>query len=256
MSRHIALLAPVLALAACGTPHLEAMARYGEYSLDGDLAISSMGINSSNSMDTLGLDDSEGSAGLLVDFKWGGPHLTISTQSTSYSGEGRLESELSFGGDTIDAGDDVDSDFDLGLTTGVLTWDLAPGPLELGLGLGVTIIALDASFEEIGMNNEVSTDESLPAPMLAARAGFELGPIEVNGLLTGFAFSSGDDEITFYDLDIFGRYKFFGGSDHLGGSFVFGWRQVDFDVEYEDGNSDVELDFSYSGPYIGLQLRF
>lgn len=243
-------------LSACSLPRLDAMARYGQYGLDGDIAISSSGASASNDIDTLGLDDTEGAAGAVVDFKWGMPHLSISTQSTSYSGDGTLDADISFDGNTIDAGTDVASDLDLDLTTGVLTFDVLPGPVELGLGFGVTLVGFDMKFVEDGTGETVDTDERAPIPVLAARAGMQFGSLEVGGLLSGMSVNSGDVDASLFDLDLFGRWNFIGGEDHLGGSLVLGWREVNFDVDYEDGDDDVNLDLGYSGPYIGLLVRF
>lgn len=246
----------LLSLVACSTPRLDATARYGQYDLDGEVGLGSSGVTASNDFSDLGLDGDSSDAGAVVDFKWGSPHLTISTQSSAYSGDGTLASDVSFDGDTIGAGSSVSSDLDLGLTTAALTFDMVPGPVELGIGFGVTLLDLDMQFVEAGTGTEVTTDEQAPIPVLAARAGFEIGSFEISGLLSGLSVDVDDFEASMFDLDISGRWNFIGGDDHLGGSLVLGWRDVDLDLEYEDDADFVNLDFGYSGPYVGLLLRF
>lgn len=256
MPRTALLLVPLALSAACATPHLDAMGRYGQYSLDGDLAISTTGASARNDLDALGLDDKEGTPGALIDLKWGSPHLTLTTQSSKYSGDGVLESQISFGDTTIDADAPVHSKLDLGISTAALTFDMVPGPVEVGLGLGVTYLSLDAMFVEDVTSEEVSTDESVPFPVLAARAGVDVGALEFGGLLTGLKVDVDGDKADFFDLDVYGRWTFLGGSNHLGGALVVGYRQSKVDVEYEDQGDQVSLDLTYSGPYFGLSIRF
>jgi len=256
MPRSAALLVPLALLPACTTPHLDAMGRYGQFSLDGDLAVSSTGVSSANSIDTLGLDDEEGALGARVDFDWSTAHLTVATQTSEFEGDGRLESEISYGGNTIGVGANVSSDLELGVSSAAVTFDLIPGPVELGIGLGAMYVSLDAAFVEDGTGEKVSTDESVPFPVLAARAGIELGGLELAGLLTGLSIDVDEGKADVFDLDLFGRWNFLGGDDHLGGSVMLGWRQATIDVEYEDGDDEVAVDVDYSGPYVGLVLRF
>lgn len=246
----------VLVLPACA-PTIWGMARYAEMGLDGDVLIADAGVSASNDFDALGLDDEESTPGFVGDFKWGSPHLTVSQQSSSFSGDGTLDATISIGGDTISAGADVASDLDLGLTNATLTFDILPtSMLELGVGFGVNLIDVDAKFVEDGTGETVETDEMLPAPVLAVRGGAALGPVEIQGLLSGISYDGGDESIEYFDLDLYGRYSFLGGNNRLSGSLVLGWRESSLDVEYEDDDSDVELDLGYSGPFVGLQLRF
>ena len=257
MTRTAAPALSALLLAACSAPRIDAMGRYGQYQLEGDIALNSGSAGGSNDVEDLGLDEEEGTAGVLVDFKWGVPHLTVSTQKTSFSGDGTLDTSISFDGNTIDAGADVSSDLDLGLTSATLTFDLVPGPAEVGIGLGVSLIDVDASFEEQGTGESVETDELLPAPVLAVRGGIELGAFEFAGLLSGLAADLGSDgSVDYFDLDLFGRWIFLGGEEQVGGALVVGWRQMDLDLEYDDEEDDVAVDIGFSGPYVGVQVRF
>jgi len=250
-----ALLTPLL-LAAC-TPHLRVSPRYGEVTLDGDISISAPGVSAANDFSDLGLDQEEQELHGMVDFKWGLPHLTIGTVASSFSGDGTLEADITFGGQTITAGTDVRSNLDFGVDTAVITFDLAPTDMvELGLGLGVSLVDFDARFRDLTTNEVVSTDEQVPIPVLAGRATVWIGDFEASVLLSAIEADVEGDKATYYDLDAYLRYHLFGFAKHGGASIMVGYREAALDVEYDDGDDRVELDLSFSGPYAGIQISF
>lgn len=242
-----------LFLAACGLPNLDVDARYGEFGIDGSLSIADSGtFNASNDLDTLGLGDEEGTVGVAAQIKWGSPHLYVSTQESSFSGTGVLQADLKTDFGTITAGSAVDSDLDFGLTSAILTFDLVPGPWEFGLGVGVSLISIDATFQDLTSSERVETDETLPVPGVAISLGVGLGPIDVSFIASGMSISVEDGEVTYYDADLTGRWDF----GRFGGSLLFGWREADYDIEYDDGTDSIALDLNYSGPYVGLRISF
>ncbi len=240
-------------LAACSLPSLDVDARYGEYSIDGSLLIASSGsFSASNNLETLGLGDEEATPSLAAQIKWGAPHLYISTQESNFSGTGILEATLETDSGTITAGSAVDSELDFGLTSAILTFDLVPGPWEFGLGVGVSLISIDARFQDLGSSETIETDEVLPVPGVALSLGFGLGPIAVQLIASGVSVSIDDGDVTYYDADLMGRWDF----GRFGGSLLFGWREADYDIEYDDGTDQVAIDMKYSGPYVGLRISF
>jgi len=242
-----------LSLAACGAPTFDLDARYGEYGIEGSLLIADSGtFNASNDLDTLGLGDTDGTPALAAQFKWGMPHLYISTQKSSFSGTGMLEADLITDSGTITAGTAVDSDLDFGLTSAILTFDLIPGPWEFGIGVGVSAISIDAQFQDLTSSELIETDETLPVPGVAISAGVGLGPIQLQLIASGISASVEDGEVTYYDADLMGRWEF----GRFGGSLIFGWKEADYDIEYDDGDDQVALDMKYSGPYVGLRISF
>lgn len=249
-------LLPLALLASCGAPSLDATARYGLMGLDGDIRTDTSVGATTNGWDDLGLDDEEGAPGATLNLKWGMPHLSISTQSTGFSGTGIIESEIDLDGEIIGVGASVHSDVDLGVTSALLTWDLAPGDFEFGLGLGIVALDLEMQFVEDATATTATTDESLPIPVLAARVGLSAGSWEVAGTLAGLEVDVEGDSVSFFDLDAYGKYHFMGGEDRLGASFVFGYRETNLDIDYEDGADEVDAELGISGPYIGLRLSF
>lgn len=249
-------LSPLL-LAACATPSLDATPRYGLMSLDGEVQTDASPGAEPNSFDQLGLDDDEDTPGASLDLKWGMPHLSISTQSTNFTGSGTVTSELEIGGDTITVGSDVDSDIDLGITSALLTWDLAPTDrVEAGLGFGLVLLDLDLHFREQSTSNTVESQETIPVPVLAGRLGLRAGPFEVVGTLSGLDVEIDDDSATFVDLDVSGKYHLAGGSDRLNAWLVLGYRATDLELEYTEDGDDVATDLEVTGPYLGLTFSF
>lgn len=254
MRTALALLAPLL-LGSC-LPRLAVMPRYGPVDVDGELGISDSGTVAKGSLSEAGFEEDDGVVGAVVDLKWGSPHLMVSTQSSTHDGDGRLETTLSQDGVTIPAGTAVSSDLDLGLHQALLTFDLVPGDLEVGIGFGVTVVDFDASITDPGSGESVSTDETVPIPVLAARAGTRLGRLGLEGVVSGMAVNSSDVEAAILDLDLSARWHLFGGEDHLNGSIVLGYRTVALEADYEDDDDEVELDATFDGFYLGFQVVF
>ena len=151
----------------------------------------------------------------------------------------------------------MDSSVDLGVTSGLLTWDLAPtDSVEFGLGFGIVALDLELEFRENITPTTVSSDETVPVPVLAARVGISAGAWEVAGVLSGLDVDADGDQVTFFDLDAYGKYHIAGGGDRLGAAFIFGYRATELDVEYDDGSDRVDANLEVSGPYIGLRLSF
>lgn len=248
---------PISLLAACGTPSIDADARVALLGLDGDILTDSAPGAPANSFQDLGLGDNEAAFGIGVNVKWGGPHVSIGTESVSYSGTGMIQSEIDIDGQTIPIGATVQSHVDLGLTNLLITWDVAPGnAVEVGLGFGVVAMDLEMRFFEESTSTTVSTEETIPIPVLAARVGLQSGPWEAVGVLAGLDVSIDDSSATFFDLDLHGKYHIAGGKDRAKASFTFGYRSLDLDLEYQDGGDRVEAGFGLTGPYLGLNLSF
>jgi hypothetical protein len=249
-----ALLCLVL-LPSCLMPQIGIEPRVGPVLVDGDVSVVAEGLPpSTNSTDDLGLDDADAAVSVRGDFKWGSPHLSITLQESNHDGNGTLSA--AFGNPPIVATTPVNTDFDLGLHTGYLTFDFIPGDWELGVGLGVVVVDVDFSTTDGVIATPISADETLPVPVLAARGGVGLGPVDFEALIGISSFDAGDAELTFFDVDVNGRIRFFGDGDRLTGLITLGVRHTDLDAEYEDGVDDVELDLAFTGPYLGIRLQF
>jgi hypothetical protein len=251
----LALLLVASGLPACALPQLDVQPRYGLLALDGEVGASSTGITGRADLEEAGLDDDEGAPGLRADFKWGAPHLILMGGQTGFDGRGMLTADIELDGVTIPAGTTVDSELDLTQYTGLIVFDLVPGKtFELGLGFGATLIDFDFDVQDVGTMARVTSDESVPIPLLAANAGIHFFSLEGTLLISGMSASYDDYDGTYLDIDASLRWHLLGGKNHLRSSLMFGWRQTEVDVEYEDGSDDVEADFTLSGPYVGLEI--
>ena len=249
----------VLALLAtgCAVPQLSATPRYAYVSLEGDLLArdtTNLGTAvTSSDLESMGLDESEGAPGGRIDFKWGSPHLIVQGIEAEFSGTGTATGTLTSNGVTISGGLPVATDFDYSSVSGLLVFDVIPTKtVDLGLGFGVNM--LDVDFTLTQGANVITTDESLPVPVLAANGSVQVGDLELGLLLSGLSISVDDGEGTILDADASLRWRWFGGKNHARTSFILGWRQTDLDIEYDDGADDFEADIEMSGPYFGIQI--
>ena len=254
-------LSALVAFAACSTPQFDITPRYGYLDVSGDIGVSSSGggvsVSADNDVSTLGFDADDGVPGLRADFKWGMPHLVINYQRSDNSGSGEADANLSDGnGNVISAGTPVDSDLELGLLNGLLLFDLAPTDvLEVALGFGATAFDIDTAItEQSDPSNSISAKGTVPLPVLALQVGGEIGRFELAGLLQGISGTYDGNGATYADLDAYVRWRFYDRGAGIG--LVLGYRYFLIDAEYDDDDTDAEIDMSFYGPYIGLQFSF
>ncbi|MCY3002664.1 MAG: hypothetical protein NTV21_12750 [Planctomycetota bacterium] len=248
-----------LLLASCAAPQFQAEVLYGPLDPSGDVAITDTSlivpIKAKESVADLGINDQEATLGARADLKWGSPHLTLTTQQTSWSGDGTIDAD--FGGISVPGASlAVSSDLDLAVHRALLTFDLFPTDLfELGIGFGLTAVDIDASVAERGNpTNRESVDELLPIPVLAGRVAGRLGGFELEGLASGLTAKVNGDEATYVELDLNAKYAFVGEHGSLHGAVVLGWRSIDFKFDYTDGSQEYDINLGFDGPYVGLQF--
>lgn len=246
-----------LALTACSAPSLVLTPRLSRLDIDGDVGIQQgSAISAKASIDSLGIDEDTSVPSGRIDLVAGG-HWTISAQQSSHDGDGVADAVLSSGSVTINVGDPVRSEFDFGLYSGAVTFDLVPGDtVEVGLGLGVALLDLDARFTDQLTSQEVQTDEIVPVPNLAGRVGVNLGPVEVSGLVNWIKVDYRDTEASYMDVDAMARLRILGSSDRFSGYVAAGYRFLNVQAEYESGGNAVDVDVDFDGPWIGVSLSF
>jgi hypothetical protein len=243
-----------LLLGACALPQLDVQPRYEALGIDGEIGVSSTTVTAKADLERMGLDD-DGAFGARADFKWGIPHLVVMGQASQHSGSGTLDATLTQGGNTINAGADVDSSLDVGSYSALLLFDVFPGStFELALGFGAALIDYDLLVEEQLTGTTIDSSETLPLPLVAANAGLELGSFELALLASGLSYDYNGDSGSLFDGDASLRWRFLGGEDHLRGSLVVGWRALLVDLDIEDGGDSVEGNFDLAGPYLGIEV--
>lgn len=245
--------------AGCSAPSLRARVVGARMGLGGDLAAadSGVGVSGSSDVDSLGLDDDETAIAPRVEFSWGGFHLLADTIGMEYDGTGTVDADITIGGTTIPANENVDSEVDLTMSGALLLWDIIPtDTVELSIGVGAVYADESAKFTSLGpavAGQSVATDEQAPLPVLGARLGFEVWRLDVEALGRGLQVDIDNVDATFYDVDLSASFDVLGGEDHGVLGLVAGYRLIQLQAEYEDNGSDVDVDIDFSGPYLGLQ---
>lgn len=240
--------------AGCSAPSADLIPRYGTFDVEGHFGITSNAANPVPvaDMETAGFDRDDGYLGLRADINVGSPTYFISAQSTSHGGSGNLLNQLSSGGSVINPGP-VSTKMDIALYQLGVTFDFVPSDLvDVGLGLGINTVDLDAEVANGG--SAIDVDRTLPIPVIALRAGIDLGDFEASALVTGLEIDVSGDEVSYFDLDVLARYRLIGGDDHLAGSIALGYRLVELGVEYEDDGDRIDTEFRFDGPYLAFIL--
>lgn len=257
--KHLSLACTLALLTSCALPSIDVTPRYGQLNVEGDIGASTSGTALfQNDVDQIGIEDEKGYPGLRLDLDVGAPHIIFTGQNTVHDGDGVLSQDITIDGTTITAGTAVDTDFDLGIYSALVLFDLVPTEIvDVGLGFGITLVDLDLEVADTMSANTVESDETLPIPVLAAQVSTEITErFELAGLISGFAINIDDADVTYLDADIFARWAVFGGDERGRGSLVLGYRWTNLDVEYDDDSDVVEADLTFSGPYLGFQLSF
>jgi hypothetical protein len=260
MLRQPWILASLIALCvmtACSAPRLEITPQFTQFELDGSYGASVGNVQATNTLDELGLDQKESQLGGRIDVVFGSPHISISYASSSFDGDGVLSAELSQGGTTIPIGAQVNSEMELAIANAVCTFDFIPSDMfELGIGAGVGGIDFNGRIQESMGLGVIDADEQLPAPLLAARAGVSFWRVSLGLLATGINVEYQGDSINYLDLDLQGKFRLLGDGSHFTGSLIVGYRRIDADVAYDEGDDNVEADVTMDGPYVGLSIGF
>lgn len=246
-------LAPLcaLALAACSTPRVDALARSAWVSVEGEFGASSGAVAGSSE---LGLQRDDFAPGARVDVELGVPRLIASAIDVDSEGAATLSSAIQMGGTTIPAGTAVGSDLELTQVDALLLFDLVPtATLDLALGLGVSVLDFDQSVSSGPMR--VRAAETVPVPVLAAQAAMRWGAFELQGLGSGVAYDGGSDRLSYWSADVFARWTFAAG-EPLRASLALGYRAIGIDAEYSSGGTQYSIDERLDGPWVGLELSF
>lgn len=268
MNARLLLGLPLLAC-GCSAPSVWVIPRVAQSEVSGDIASETNAgggavVGASTSLDgDLNLDDTNTDFSPRVDVVFG-PHVSVGFLSSSFSGaNGIVNADFDDGNLTIQQGvGNVATDLDISATNAAFTWDFVPGDVEVGLGLGVTILDFGLRMEQGGTVVEPDDAENIPIPMIAARAGIEKGPVLVSALVSGLSVDSdilggGDSDENFdvsvFDFDLLAGYKLLQGPK-VRGIVVLGFRQFRFDLEGSDSQDAVSFDFDFGGPYLGVNV--
>lgn len=246
-----------LALSACSLPSAYVTPRVSRLSIAGDVGVQQgTTLSAQASVDSLGIEEDKGVLSGRLDLLAFG-HWTFSGQQSTHDGEGVADAQLSSGLVTINVGDPVKSELDFGLYSGAVTFDLVPGDaLEVGLGLGVTLLDINAQFTDQATSETIQTDELVPVPNLVGRVAGCVGPFELSGLVSWVDLSYRDTNASFLDVDAMARLRIFGDSSRFSGHAAIGYRFMNVKADYEEDGKSIDVDVDFDGPWIGLSVSF
>lgn len=249
----LAALPAALALGSCGSPKASITPFLASVGLDGDIAIGDNNNGTvSSSFDQLGIEDEEAVFGGLVRLGFGGTELSVSGYGVDFEGTGTAEGTFEYDGNIIVAGTDVNTKIDLQTARALFTWDIIPGSgLDIGIGIGATLIDLKLDIEEVGGMNSIETDELIPVPLIGARVAWTWGPVDLRADAGGLVIEYDEAEAAVYDVGIQAAVDFLGIGD-----LVAGYKFMKIDAKYEDSDALVDADLDLNGYYVGLTFGF
>ncbi len=247
-------------LGACSTPHVTPAARGGLMFIDGDVGVGDSGgrVGARSSADDLGLDE-EFTFQPKVDLDWGGIHASVNATWLDYSGDGTAEGEIRFGGNVISADTDVRTDLKADLYEAYIVFDILPlgDVIDLGIGAGGGAIYYEVEFESRDASARVHLDDWLPLGFVMVRVAADLGALKLLGTASGVTFDIDDDDATFFEADLSGRYRLFGEDGPVEGHLILGFRYLYLDYEWSPSSGTLHIDnLSVYGPYLGVDIRF
>lgn len=228
--------------------------------VDGDIAVNDSGgrAGARSSADDLGLDE-EFAFQPKVDVDWGGIHASVNATWLDYSGDGTAEGAIRFGNNEISADADVRTDLQAQLYEGYVVFDILPlgDAVDVGIGAGVGAVYYDLEFEAKGTSARVSLDDWLPLGFVMVRVAADLGAVKLLGTAAGITFDVDEDDATFFEVDVSGRYRLFGEEGPVEGHVILGLRYLYIDYEWTPSEGTLHIDdLEVYGPYLGLDIRF
>ncbi|MEO1699116.1 MAG: hypothetical protein AAFU73_17630 [Planctomycetota bacterium] len=256
MIRVLLAVAASATLAACSAPSASVMPLIGSLGISGDLSIQDQsslvgGASANSTFDELGLDD-EAAIGALVRVGFAGAELSVAGIGVDFSGRGTTNSEFDFEGITINADTDVETDIGLQMARALFTWDVLPLPgVDLGLGLGATLIDLDFRLRDVTTGETIETDQLIPVPLLGARAAWTWGPVKLRADAGGLIAEYDGNEATVLDGEISAAVDVL-----QTGQLTAGYRVTRIDAVYDDSDARIDADLGLEGYYIGLRFGF
>lgn len=219
--------------------------------LDGDVAVDDEGVKGTtiDFDNVLDIDD-EGYPCVEAFVGLGDHHLSLAYMEVDYSGRNRLEREITFGGETYSAGDDVDSSIefsmiDLHYQFDILDLENILAGFSLGGVAQVKYLDGDVSLKTTDTDIDEQEDFALPIPMIGLNIHVGILADILEGRIRGTAIGYSGNSIYEVMADVsFTPFPFI---DIHGG-----YRSIVIDIDEDD----LELDYDMSGPYVAVTVGF
>ncbi len=243
-------------LSGCSLPSISGEAGYGQFSFSGKAGytLATTPTNPRNDIrSSLGFDDPEPFPYVHAQAGLGPVLVTASGFQLSTSGTGTLEAQ--FG--SIPVGTAVHADMDVTSIRGTVyafdLFDILPVPfVSLKPGIGVDYFDVSLKADALSGSVKEDFDTKAPIPILAARAGVNLGIVEgiveAGGIKIDY-----QDEINGTFLDLEGLLKVHPASNL---TLFAGYRYINVDGDGKDGNNKYDVGLILQGWMVGGGLRF
>jgi hypothetical protein len=243
--------------ASCGAPGISVMPRYGQTKIEGRVSANALGVQAYNNFNSdLGLDTDDGTLGGRVDLDWAGLHVLVNASKSKFTGSGTTGPAIEVGGVEIGANQPIDTDLEIGLAQGAVTWDFIPGKtFDVGVGLGLAAVGWDTTVTNT-TDGTGTNSATVPVPILAGRAKVEFWRAMVSADLGWMDLAYEGDKISYLDLDLLAGVRIFGKSDGFRLLLNAGYRYTDLEGNYDDDATQVDFDTKLTGLYGGLTLAF
>lgn len=224
-------------------------------SIDGSLGLSNTTLTDLDEIDLssqLSLDDADVAPLPRAELDFGFLDLAAWGFTTEASGRGTATADF---GD-ITAGSDVESELALSMVQLRVLGDVIDsGPFQLGVGLAAQWVDVQLDVHEVVFGLDESIDVQQAVPLLAARATFDLGALDLVPLsfelsAAGVKLSYADIDGALLDVEALVRWRF-----GLFGLFA-GWRHLLVQIDGEASGQAFDGDVTLSGVVAGLTLRF
>ena len=88
-------------------------------------------------------------------------------------------------------------------------------------------------------------------PLLAARAAWTWGPVDLRADAGGIVVEYDESEASIFDIGISASVDLFGVGD-----LVVGYKTMKIDAEYTDDDAQIDTDLDLSGYYMGARFSF
>lgn len=197
----------------------------------------------------LGLDNKDTSPQGRVWFRLGRSYLSFDYTGASRTGDGVLTRNVNFNGTTYGVAETIRSNYDLNILDAQYRFDfvkLKVVDFGIGVGLNVAQVKMDLNGSVSGVT---TFDENVPYPTVnAALVVKPLPGFHIRAEANGLSINVGGNKVQILDARLQLEYYFLHAFGVLGG-----YRSYRFAV---DANDFGHVENTFSGPYIGLGVKF
>ncbi len=251
-------LAPLITAAAdAETSSWTAWARAFYATSDADIRVDSRTLDVSGTLidfeDDLGVDRRKALPMFGLQWRFAERHsVGLAYFELRRSGRAILEDEIRWGNAVYPVSADISSFFDTKVARLAYRYDFAPGErVDVWIGGGIHVTEMSAGVSEATLGG-VDVSHSAPLPMFTGALDFHLAPKwTLVAMAEWFGIEIGDIEGGLSHADLALRWQTW---QKVGLSVGYNY----FELDFEQGDADFKglFDYSYKGPFLGVDVAF